>query len=69
MKDKKRELEDLTTILLRSLLFFIIICWIMPIAPIIVTCLLDLPFNYFLFIWLGGMPLPIILLYYLVKKH
>ena len=69
-KEKTRaQLVDSTSSLIISLTYMITICWVVPIAPMIITWILDLPFTSFMVIWTVGLPFLSLAWYYFFKTR
>ncbi|MDH5794839.1 MAG: hypothetical protein OEZ24_01895 [Candidatus Bathyarchaeota archaeon] len=64
----RKELANLTVSMVLSFTYMVIVCWIVPIAPMIIIWLADWTFSDFLTLWLVGLPFACLPLYYLVKK-
>jgi len=64
----RKELANLTVSMVLSFTYMVIVCWVVPIAPMIIIWLADWTFLDFLTLWLVGLPFACLPLYYLVKK-
>ena len=62
------ELAASTLSMLLSLIYSVAVCWIIPVIPVMIVWLLDLLYTSFLTLWLGGLPLALLPLYYFVKN-
>jgi len=62
------KLADSTLSMLFSLIYLVAVCWIIPVIPVMIIWLLDLSYTSFLTLWLGGLPLACLPLYYFVKN-
>ena len=61
------ELAGLTVSMLLSLAYFVTVCWVFPVIPMIVVLIYGLPFAAFMTIWLGGLPFAGLALYYFYR--
>jgi len=52
----REELADSTSLLIVSFTYMLTICWVVPVAPMIITWILDLTFSSFMIIWTSGLP-------------
>lgn len=68
-KGPSSELASLTVSMLLSLIYFITVCWVVPVAPMIIVWMLDLPFTVFLVLWLNGLSFLGLAWFYLSKKN
>jgi hypothetical protein len=68
-KKARSELASLTISMLLSLIYFITVCWVMPVTPMIIVWMFDLPFKAFLALWISGLPFFSLSWYYLSKKR
>jgi len=57
------ELATLTVSMLLSLGYLMAVCWVIPVAPLMIAWMLDWTFTAFLTIWFGGLPLTSLILY------
>ena len=57
-----------TVSMLLSLIYLVAVCWIIPVIPVMIVWFLDLSYTSFLSLWLGGLPLAFLPLYYFVKN-
>lgn len=67
-KTEKAELANLTVSVVLSFTYLVIVCWIVPIAPMIIIWLADWTFSAFLTLWLAGLPFACLPLCYFLKK-
>ena len=66
--DEELGIAELTAQLLVSLVYWLIILWIIPIAPMIIIWMFDLPLTVFPFLWLAGLPASSLVIYYFSKR-
>jgi hypothetical protein len=55
--------------MLLSLAYFVAICWIFPVIPMIIVLMYGLPFTSFLILWLIGLPFTGLAFYYFYKTR
>lgn len=67
-KAEKAELASLTVSVVLSFTYLVIVCWIVPIAPMIIIWMADWTFSAFLTLWLVGLPFACLPLCYFFKK-
>jgi hypothetical protein len=67
-KKASAELASSTVSMLMNLAYLITICWVVPVAPMFIVWILDLPFTDFIALWSCGVPLLSLMWYYLTKK-
>jgi hypothetical protein len=65
---EKAELASLTVSVVLSFTYFLIVCWIVPIAPMIITWMADWAFSTFVSLWLVGLPFACLPLGYFLKR-
>jgi len=63
------ELAASTVSMLLSLIYLVAVCWIIPVIPVMIVWFLDLSYTSFLTLWLGGLPLACLPLYYFVRNR
>lgn len=63
------ELAASTLSMLLSLVYLVAVCWIIPVIPVMIVWSLDLSYTSFLTLWLGGLPLACLPLYYFIKNR
>jgi len=63
------ELAASTVLMLLSLIYLVAVCWIIPVIPVMIVWFLDLSYISFLTLWLGGLPLACLPLYYFVRNR
>jgi len=63
------ELAGLTVSMLLSLAYFVTVCWVFPVIPMLVVLIYGLPFTTFMAIWLCGLPFAGLALYYFYKTR
>ncbi|MFB0523219.1 MAG: hypothetical protein ACETV1_05615 [Candidatus Bathyarchaeia archaeon] len=63
------ELAASTVSMLLSLIYLVAVCWIIPVIPVMIVWFLDLSYASFLTLWLGGLPLACLPLYYFVRNR
>jgi hypothetical protein len=68
-KKASAELASSTIFLLMSFAYLVTICWVVPVAPMFIVWILDLPFTAFIALWTCGVPLLSLMWYYLTKKR
>jgi len=67
-KEKTRaRLVDSTSSLVISFMYLLTICWVAPVAPMIITWILDLPFTSFMILWASGLPFLSLAWYYFLR--
>ena len=62
------ETADLTVSMLLNLAYFVGVCWIIPVIPIMIVLMCGWPFAAFLALWLIGLPFIGYALYYFFLK-
>jgi len=69
-KEKTRaKLADSTSSLVISLTYMLTICWVVPIAPMILTWSLDFSLASFMITWAAGFPFLSLAWYYLLRHR
>jgi hypothetical protein len=66
-KEQISELTNLTVSMLLSFAYLLVVCWALPLVPMMITWMLGWPFTTFLYLWLGGLPFIVSVVYYLFK--
>ena len=67
-KKASAELASSTVSMLMSFVYLVTICWVVPVAPMVIVWMLDLSFITFLLIWSWGLPILSLVWYYFTKK-
>jgi len=60
-------LVNSTSSLIMNFVYMLTICWVAPVAPMIITWILDLPFTSFMIVWASGLPFLSLSWYYFFK--
>ena len=68
-KEKRARLVDSTSSLVISFVYLLTICWVAPVAPMIITWIFDLPFTSFMILWASGLPFLSLAWYYFFKTR
>jgi hypothetical protein len=67
-KKASAELASSTVSMLMNLAYLITICWVVPVSPMLIVWILDLPFTAFIALWSFGVPLLSLMWYYITRK-
>lgn len=67
-KTEQTELADLTVSLVLSITYLVTVCWIVPIAPMVIIWMADWTFSAFLGLWLAGLPFACLSICYFLRK-
>ena len=67
-KEANSELADLTATMFQTLAYSLIVCWIIPVVPTILVLILNYPLISFTTLWIAGLPISALFLFYLHRK-
>ena len=62
------DLIDLTILLVRRTYYWVMVCWIIPVEPMMIAIMFNLTHAYFLALWFAGLPISFISIIYLLRK-
>jgi hypothetical protein len=66
-KSTRSELASLTVSMLLSMIYFMTVCWVMPVVPMVIVWVFDMSFTSFMALWFSGLPFFSLSWYYLLK--
>jgi hypothetical protein len=67
-KERNKELSDLTATMFLTLAYSLSICWVIPVVPMILVFMLNYSFTSFITLWMVGLPICALFLFYLYRK-